>query len=51
MRSYAGRAALGASVGAVVLLQAGAARPRGLMGRVMLRPSTAPSYEGSCPGS
>ena len=35
----------GAPVGAVVLLLAGATGPRGLMGRVMLRPSTAPSYE------
>ena len=42
---------MGAPVGAVVLLVAGAARPRGLMGRVMVRPSTAPSYEASCPGS
>ena len=41
----------GAPVGAVVVLVAGAPRPRGLMGRVMVRPSTAPSYEASCPGS
>ena len=41
----------GAPVGAVVLLMAGAARPRGLMGRVMVRPLTAPLYEASCPGS
>ena len=41
----------GAPMGAVVLLVAGAARARGLMGRVMVRPSTAPSYEASCPGS
>ena len=41
---------LGAPVGAVVLLVAGAARPRGLMGRVMVRPSMAPSYEASCLG-
>ena len=42
---------LGAPVGAVVLLVAGVARPRGLMGRVMVMPSTAPSYEASYPGS
>ena len=36
---------------AVVLLVAGAARPMSLMGRVMMRPSTASSYEASCPGS
>ena len=42
---------LGAPVGAVVLLVAGAAWPSGLMGRVMVRPSRAPSYEASCPGS
>ena len=41
----------GGPVGDVVLLVAGAARPRGLMGRVMVRPSTPPSYEASCPGS
>ena len=41
----------GVPVGAVVLLVAEAARPRGLMGRVMVRPLTAPSYEASCPGS
>ena len=41
----------GAPMGAVVLLVAGAARPRGLMGRMMVRLSTAPSYEASCPGS
>ena len=41
----------GAPVGPVVLLVAGAARARGLMGRVMVRPSTAPSCEASCPGS
>ena len=40
----------GAPVGAVVLLVAGAARPRGLMARVMVRPSTVPLYEASCPG-
>ena len=38
-------------MGAVVLMVAGAARPRGLMGRVTMRPFTAPSYEASCPGS
>ena len=41
----------GAPVGAVVLLVAGAAQPTGLMGRVMVRPSTAPWYEVSYPGS
>ena len=41
----------GVAVGPVVLLVAGAAWPRGLMGRVMVRPSTAPWYEASCPGS
>ena len=41
----------GAPVGAVVLLVAGAARPRGLMVRVMVRPSTAPSHKASCPRS
>ena len=41
----------GGGVGAVVLLVAGAARPRGLMGRVMMRPSTACWYEASCPRS
>ena len=41
----------GAPVGAVVLMVAGATRPRGLMGRMMVRPSTAPSYEASSPGS
>ena len=40
-----------APVGRVVLLVAGAARARGLAGRVMVRPPTAPSYEASCPGS
>ena len=40
----------GAPVGSVVLLVAGAARARSLMGRVMLRPSTAPSYEACVPG-
>ena len=34
-----GGAPWGAPVGPVVLLVAGAARPRGLMGRVMVRPS------------
>ena len=37
-----------APVGPVVLLLAGAARARGLMGRVTVRPSTAPSFEASC---
>ena len=41
----------GAPVGLVELLVAGAAQARGLMGRVMVRPFTAPSYEASCPGS
>ena len=34
-----------------MLLVAWAARPRGLMGRVMVRPSTGPSYKASCPRS
>ena len=46
-----GGAPWGAPVGPVVLLVAGAAQPRGLMGRVMVRPSAAPSYEAACPGS
>ena len=40
----------GAPVGAVVLLVAGAARPRGLMGRVMVRPSTDPRTRPPAPG-
>ena len=40
-----------APVGPVVLLVAGAARARGLVGRVMVRPPTAPWYEASYPGS
>ena len=40
----------GAPVGAVVLLVAGAARPKGLMGHVMVRPFTAPLHEASFPG-
>ena len=52
MRSCTGRGALGgAPVGAVVLLVAGAARPRLLMGQLMVRPSIAPCYEASCAGS
>ena len=35
----------------MVMLVAEAARPRGLMKRVIVRPSTAPLYEASCPGS
>ena len=42
---------MGGARGVVVLLVAGAARPRGSMGRMMVRPSTAPSYEASSPGS
>ena len=41
----------GAPIGAVVLLVAGAAGPRGLIGRVMVRPSTVPSHGASCQGS
>ena len=41
----------GAPVGPLVLPVAGAARPRSLLGQVMVRPSTAPSYEAPCPGS
>ena len=38
-------------VGAVVLLVAGAARPRGLMGHVIVKPPMASSHVASCLGS
>ena len=46
-----GGAPWGAPLRAVVLLVAGAAGPRGLMGWAMVGPSTAPSYEASYLGS
>ena len=46
-----GGAPRAALVGPVVLLVDGVDRARGLMGLVMVRTSTVPSYEASCPRS